>query len=174
MAEPTTGLSPLTEPVCGSSTDKPSIPLIDSSPVLPTPISNNEPMATVDGDDDVLGFIRPLQVYSRREAPAPKPVFVQDSNQASGAERARGVSKEFPRLRNPNVSPLPNIVTIIDSPLHPFQKKLGSKGKTLPSTRAKLSVRVIMGNHILPFEIFNFDQITRLIHHFHLSNTKTT
>ncbi|KAI9192029.1 hypothetical protein LWI28_017161 [Acer negundo] len=86
MAEPTTGLSPLTEPVCGSSTDKPSIPLIDSSPVLPTPISNNEPMATVDGDDDVLGFIRPLQVYSRREAPAPKPVFVQDSNQASGAE----------------------------------------------------------------------------------------
>ncbi|TXG54204.1 hypothetical protein EZV62_019460 [Acer yangbiense] len=86
MTEPNTGLSPLTEPVCGSSTDNPSIPLIDSSPVLPTPISSNEPMATVDGGDGVLGSKRQLQVYSRREAPAPKPVLVQDSDQASGAE----------------------------------------------------------------------------------------
>ncbi|KAK0576024.1 hypothetical protein LWI29_010791 [Acer saccharum] len=52
MTEPNTGLSPLTER--GSSTDNPSIPLIDSSPVLPTPVSSNEPMATIDGGDGVL------------------------------------------------------------------------------------------------------------------------
>ena len=86
MTEPNTGLSPLTKPMCGSSTDNPSIPLIDSSPVLPTPISSNEPMATVDRGDGVLGSMRQLHVYLRREAPAPKPVLVQDSDQASSAE----------------------------------------------------------------------------------------